>query len=219
MTVDRNTSLRYPGGKKALFGACAYVLGYLITVPFATVYSTRAMRATAISTYNDSTTLAEILKGVSVPLWKRAGWMFYNAHFVPISVPRHSMGLTSVSVNTVRATGGPLLILFLVPILLCMLAGGLAVRKRRTTVTGQVIIGGGYITLGYLPLAIIVSFLLSVGVNEGTLIPDRMATVFLPGLVYPALFGALGALLTRRLFGTTEPVRTFSGEPDGPASK
>ncbi|WP_458188034.1 hypothetical protein [Haladaptatus sp. NG-WS-4] len=130
MTVERNTSVRYPGGKKSLWGAGAYLVGYVLTLPFAATRLTNATAATEIPLLvSKSTTLAELLEGAAVPTWKGAGRLFHNAHLVPVTVPCEIARLPPVSRNVVGAADGALSILFLVPPVLLVLAGRLAVGE------------------------------------------------------------------------------------------
>ncbi len=80
-------------------GVLAYLLGYLVSVA-AMVGRVSSVMAVRISgEYESSVALSEIL-GTRPPVWTAGGWLFYNAHLVPMSVPtadslRGMLSLTS----------------------------------------------------------------------------------------------------------------------------
>lgn len=117
-------------------GVGAYLLGYLLIYgwlgnriePFAsTVWVTRSAGQSDLSGLLMG--YVEAFGGVSPISW--AGWLFYNAHFVPLSIGVRGQGVSMTDPNVLLAAESQiLLILFLVPPLLLVAAGALSVAMQ-----------------------------------------------------------------------------------------
>lgn len=120
-----------------------------------------------------------------------AGWAFYMAHGVELTVP------TTFGYETRNfLAGGTGRVLFLYPPLLLVIAGAAAARTEREFVSGAIV--GGSIAVGYaLPFLAVLEHLVW---TQG--IPFRTLTIALtPGpsfelraVGYPLVFGGLGGL-------------------------
>ncbi|MGQ3328222.1 transporter [Halorubrum sp. FL23] len=169
------------GGAAA--GAVAYVLGYLV------VYVTQGDQIEeGLSGINF---FADLFGGGPISTWQATGWMFYNAHFVDISVPSLIGGAQSANLIS-QAEGGSLALLFVVPPLLLVVAGVVAGRAAGASDPADGAKAGAFVLAGYLPLAVIGAFLFRYAVGDGTVAPDLVTAVLLAGAVYPAVFGAIG---------------------------
>lgn len=164
-------------------GGAAYLLGYLIT------YVTQSDRIEeGLSGINF---FADLFGGDPVSVWRGAGWVFYNAHFVDLSVP--SLIGAAQSVNLVsQAEGGLLGVLFVVPPVLLAIAGAVAGRTAEAATPADGARSGSLVAAGYLPLAVIGAFLFRYPVGDGSVAPDLVTAVLLAGVVYPVAFGAVG---------------------------
>ena len=121
------------------------------------------------------------------------GWVFYNAHFVdvryvnvaPFSPRRHFIG----------GADGFTVLLYLLPLLL-LFAAGLAVgRYRGIADTAEGAVTGTLVLPGYLVLTVAGVFLFEVTVGNASGRPDLLAAIVLAGLLYPAVFGAVGGVV------------------------
>ncbi|TKX61091.1 transporter [Halorubrum sp. ASP1] len=167
----------------AVAGAVAYVLGYLVT------YVTQSGRVEeGLSGINF---FADLFGGETISVWRGVGWVFYNAHFVDVEVP--SLIGAAQSVSFIAESDGGFTYLYVVPPLL-LLVSGVAIARAAGAATP---VGGARFgalaTAGYLPLALIGAFLFRYAVGDGgSVAPTLVTAVLLAGIVYPALFGAVG---------------------------
>lgn len=170
----------------AVAGVAAFVLVYVL------VY------ALTISTVRDSllTSLSSAF-GEGNADWKIVGWLFFNAQFVTttITVDIPLFGGTD-AVNFISESDSLSPILYAIPPALLTGAGLAVARLEGITETGQALRVGPTIALGYLPLAILGALLFAVSVGDSSGgEPTLLTAVVLAGIVYPALFGTLGAVL------------------------
>ena len=202
---NRNTSVRYPGGWNVLWGVAAYVVGYLFVLVAFGRGIERILESVTVSTQDEPLAVAAVVEEAGVSATTGAGWLFYNAHFVSITVPRPDQN--PVLVNLILEDGGATLVLLGVPPLL-LVAAGVAVTRTASTYTelrfdlggpkARYALNGGVVTmLGYLPLAIFggIVFSVSAGIRVA---PDLFSAFALAGLVYPLVFGGVGGLLVSR---------------------
>lgn len=179
-------------------GASAFVLGYLLSVVVSMSRVRALMAVTVTGEFVDSATLGEIF-GTAPDPSILGGWLFYNAQFIPTSLPTadavNGMGsLTNRSL--LLAVDGRLLLLFVVPFAVLLAAGYLTVRTGPTYgVRGEAYAGAG-VAAGYLPPLIVGAFVLTADVPNAPSVasPDGLQTIFI-GLVYSLLMGALGGKL------------------------
>lgn len=179
-------------------GLSAFVLGYLFTVAVSGSREGAVMAVTVTGEFVDEATLGELLGTAPSPT-VLGGWLFYNAQFIPTSLPTadalNGMGsLTNRSL--LLAVDGLLLGLFLVPFVLLLAAGYLTVRTGPTRGVRGETYAGASVAAGYLPLLIVGAFVLTADVPTAGSVasPDGLQTIFI-GLAYSLLVGVLGGKL------------------------
>jgi hypothetical protein len=201
--------LKYPGGRRTLWGVAAFVGGYLLSFLAVGLRFESVLQSVVVDgRYSDPMSLGTAIEGSQalVPdAWQAAGSFLYGAHFVGVSVPMPS-GFPTTST---LVTGGdaPTLALVAVPPLALVAAGYAITRHVGDAHDFAFDLGkggrsrfawnGALVTLsGYLP-AVLVG--LGVFSLSNPLQPDPLAGWVLAGLVYPAVFGAAGGVLAHRL--------------------
>lgn len=207
MAAPQHTPVRYPGGWKAGWGLLAWPVVYALAVLLGVRGFDTAVALTRVPTFDGTASLADALAAtdVTVPAWKAAGLLFYNAHLVGTVVPAPRGG--SVTRNLLSNGGALMQLLFAVPPLV-LVAAGLLVTRDAPTVRGlrydlgsgavRYGLNGGLATmLGYLPLAMAGSFVFAVGRSGPDVAPDVLGAWVLAGALYPLLFGGIGGVLGR----------------------
>ena len=170
----------------AVAGLVAFVLAYVF------VY------ALTISTVQESllTGLAEAF-GDENAAWKVVGWIFFNAQFVTttVTVDVPLLGGTE-AVNFITESDSLSSVLYVIPPALLTAAGLAIARLSGATDAGDALRAGPAVVLGYLPATVVgaLLFTVSVGQNSGGS-PTLLTAVVLAGLVYPLVFGSLGAVV------------------------
>ena len=125
---------------------------------------------------------------VGFPAWKSMGWAFYSIHNVSV---------TPISQLSEVLGGGivPTPVAYLIPPVVLVGAGYYIAKDSDTGSYVDAASWGATVALGYLPLCFIGVFLTS-HTTEGfmslTISPDFTTAVLLAGVIYPALFGAIG---------------------------
>ncbi len=173
-------------GTGAATGVGAYLLGYLL------VYITQ--RGSVEERFSAFNAAADLLGGDPIPVWQGVGWLFYNAHFVAIRVP--GIGGTTTQNAIADADGAVSTLLYLLPPVI-LVGAGYAVTTLSTPDVPAM--AGAFTVVGYLPLAILGIVLFSYSVGDGAIEPDAVTAVALAGIVYPAVFGAIGGAAAGRL--------------------
>jgi hypothetical protein len=167
-----------PVGVGAAAGVGAWLLTYLCTYVIA-------------SGDIQNSLFGRILEAAEIGVWQAVGWVFFNAHFVNTIVDLGFFG--SGTANAIGGEDGFTVFLYVVPPLLLLVAG-LAVGRyagASDLSTGDAALGGATVTLGYGLLSVVGTFLFAAeSVN-----PDPVTGILLAGLVYPLVFGALGAVV------------------------
>ncbi len=179
-------------------GLIAFVTGYLINVVIAGSRLQSLMAITVTGEFVEQATLGRIFGSPPDPTVV-GGWLFYNAHFIPTSVPTADAinGMSRLTNRSLLlAIDGSLLLLYLVPFILVLAAGYLTVRTGPTYGVRGETYGGASVALGYLPPLIIGAFLLRADVPNAPTVasPDGLQTIFI-GLIYTLLVGAIGGKL------------------------
>ncbi|GCF14927.1 hypothetical protein Harman_28620 [Haloarcula mannanilytica] len=177
-------------GVGALAGTAAFVLTYVF------VY------ALSIPTVQDAllTNIAESF-GDDRAAWKIVGWVFFNAQFVTttITVNIPFLGGTS-AVNFIAENESLSPILYLLPPAVLTAAGMATARLDGAADIGRAVRVGPAVVLGYLPLAVLGSVLFTVSAGEsGQGAPTLLTAIVLAGIVYPVVFGTVGAALATAL--------------------
>jgi len=161
-------------------GVGAWILGYLA---FYLRYSGEIGDSAA------GTVLDALVEGTGIP--EVVGWVFFNAHFVRLNVDAGFLGSESVSL----LREGAVLPYLAAPVIL-LLAGVVVGYKARTHGPGDAAVTGTLLVPGYLvcsAVGALAVFTLSGGAASASL--DPVTALLLAGIVYPAVFGALGALV------------------------
>jgi hypothetical protein len=209
----RDLARRYDLIRSFVLGAAAYLVGYLITyawvgnriTPIADdvrAAITHNAADTTVSTNPLLSSFIEQMGGISATAW--AGWVFSNAHFVPLSVGISGRGSrASVSNILLSADDATLLALFLVPPIALILAGWVTGRISGPSVGGMLPTGvnqGLMVVMGYLPFAIIgvLVFSISEPMDYTGIGPDFLLSLLVMGIVYPLVFGGLGGWLSTK---------------------
>jgi hypothetical protein len=185
--LPRDDAVRYPAHVKGALGIPAYLLGYLVVFLWKGGQVTRALQSVTIPQEDPPNTLAQYLasQGVSLPAWKGAGWLFYDAHFVPMN---------GVSSSLIDSAGGTFMLLYLVPPVVLTAAGALAACGSQGRTIWHTAYAGALIFLGYFPLALFATF--AFGVSADVFIqPSVFYAIPIAGVVYPVIFGALGGAI------------------------
>lgn len=166
----------------AVTGVVAWILGYVFTyLLVATDVEESALNR-----------IIEFFEGESAT-YELVGWVFYNAHLVDVSYS--GLGPFSPPRNFIGGEDGFTLLLYVIPPLL-LVAGGLAVaRMNGATETNEGAIAGALVVPGYLVLTVVGVFLFEVTVGGASGAPDLIPAVFIAGLVYPVVFGAIGGVI------------------------
>ncbi|MEF8841943.1 MAG: hypothetical protein V5A62_10010 [Haloarculaceae archaeon] len=180
---------RVPVGVGAAAGALAWLLGYLLTY-VVTSGRIQEFQGSFLGQVAD-------LFGLEVPTWKVVGWVFYNAHFVDTAAG----GGTG---SAIVGDGGFTPLLYVVPPLV-LLAAGLAVG--RASGSGDAATGafaGASVLFGYLPLSVVGVFLFEATLAGTAVGPSLAPGMLLAGVLYPAVFGAVGAGVAALTTGGSE---------------
>lgn len=170
-------------GRGAVGGSLAWLIGYLAT------YVGAGDRL-------EIDLAAQLLSAVAEePVeWKLVGWAFFNAHGVDVRVP--GVGPLAASRLTVLPDDVTAPLALVPPLLL--VAGGAAValvgqrgRRHPARAAGA----GATVAVGYLVWCVAGLFAFTVAVRESTVRVDPVPAVVVAGLLYPAVFGAVGGVL------------------------
>ena len=178
-----------PIGLGAIVGAGAWVAGYLLSYLFAS------------GEVRDNVGLQVFQFTLEVDEPTFAGWVFYNAHSVDIAFPGGPGGTTGQ--NFIAVATGPLEVLYLLPPLLLVAAGGLVTWRRREhlqTAT-DAFVSGTTVVVGYLPLSALAVVVFTAEVGGETIRPDPVTAFVFAGVVYPVVLGAIGGLLVALAIG------------------
>jgi hypothetical protein len=175
----------YPLVYGAASGAVAYLVGYVLTY------------ALTISEVQDSfiTELSGALSD-SQTAWQVVGWVFYNAHSVTtklvVDVP--IFGGTSAT-NFITESDAISPILYVIPVGLLLVSGLAVARLHGVEELGDAVRAGPTVALAYAPLAVLGVFLFRVTADGSWGGPTIITGVALAGVIYPVVFGTLGAAL------------------------
>ncbi|MFB6166078.1 MAG: hypothetical protein ABEJ31_13030 [Haloarculaceae archaeon] len=189
MSVDSLRSRARPYGTGAVAGAAAYLLGYVFTYAL----TSGRVRDSSLAWFLQNATGDDVT-------WKLVGWLFYNAQFVSTIVDVRAPFVSGTdAVNFVGQNDVFSQALYLLAPLL-LVAAGLAVARRRLASddAGDAVLTGATVAVGYLPLAVLGAVLFSVEVGSSSAAPDLLLAAVLAGVVYPVVFGAIGALIGLR---------------------
>ncbi len=175
----------------AITGVIAYLVGYLVTYVWKASAVTDALRGFNV--------IANLFGGSGIPTWKAVGWLFYNGHFVETRIP--TLGSPELMNFIDASDDGSLVLLYaIIPVLILLagaLVGVLASDQAESLLAGG--LQGMLVVVGYGPAALLGAFVLRhpVGDSGATVAPDLIPALFLAGLLYPLVFGAIGGATSR----------------------
>jgi hypothetical protein len=166
----------------AIVGAVSFVVGYVITL-----------------------TLVVATEDISDNLMEVVGWIYYNAQFTDVVASGNGM---EVSFNYVTGSGGgmtqvttelPGIVYHLVPVVVLVAAGFIVAQQANAIEPMKGAMAGGTLTLGVLVLALLGTFLFETSQTGVSASPDLVMSILLVGILYPAVFGAIGGALSTQL--------------------
>lgn len=182
-TSGVGTERTIPWGYGAVVGGAAFILEYLLT------YLLWAMTEFP-GTFGGA--MREFITG-QIGDWVFAGWLFYNAHFVDISVPSGFGRSRWNFIDFVAQSSTDILYIVIPGILL--VAGVALARIAGATNAGDGAVAGAMVTIGYLPLAVIGVFVF----QSNDAAPVLLQAVLLAGIVYPVVVGAVAGGIAAEL--------------------
>lgn len=158
----------------AIFGAVSFVVGYIITA-----------------------LLVVLAEDVEEDLMQVSGWVYYNAQFVDVA---GDGGSGSFNFVTDEILGQALLelpsiIYHLVPVVVLIGAGFLLAQQASAIEAKNGAIAGATLVLGCVVLALLGTVLFETNSTSPKLIPG----ILVVGILYPAIFGAIGGVLNTQL--------------------
>lgn len=197
------------------WGLCAYLVGYAVTFLWRGEYSHDVASSVVVEFQGGAgsdTRLAFLLVdgGVADTTW--AGWLFANAHLVPVTTGNFPFSTGALVPNILLAAPSPrYLLLFAVPPITLCLAGALVSRhttRGLTTISPSLglrlpnsAVRGTSITMGYLPCVVVGAVLFSattIDARVEMLAPDLFLSLLVAGLLYPMVFGGIGGWLATK---------------------
>ena len=185
-------NLSFVGG--ILGGGIAYFVGLLGTYALFASTEGRSGAADEAVTVSDETIETFLLTLDEAPetfdsIAAFAGWIFYNAHGVAISVGNEG------TINLAALTDLGLVSFALIPAVLLFCFGGLvALLKRADGLLGG-FISGSSVLIGYLPLAVAGALFFKISESGTTLAVQLLPAILLAGILFPLLFGGLAGLV------------------------
>lgn len=187
---------RAPGGidasaaaRSAGVGAAAFVASYLAAFVLWTVSSLpepdsfeQAFEQAIVESVRDS-----------VPAWKAAGYVQFNAQFVDLT---YETGFGDGALNLIAlAEGSPLAAAYVVPPLLLAGAGYVAASGTPTAKTAEAAVSGALVAVGYAVLTVLLAVVVTHDAGGTTLSVPVPSALILAGVVSPVVFGAIGGVV------------------------
>lgn len=194
MGATRNASVRYPGGRRAVWGALGFVTGYVLFLPIVILGGPRLFETVTVTIQGEPFPLTDFVASGEIADWALAGGLFFNAQFVPLSIPiEYNSGVVSVWVNLVLENGGVFLATLLIPAVVYAVTGAVATRDADTSNPTRRAKRAVLQFTGCLPLAVVSLYLFSFPVSELSGGPVLLWGLVVGGFIYPAVFGAVGS--------------------------
>lgn len=166
----------------AIFGAVSFVVGYVLTLLL------------VVATEDSTDNLIELV-----------GWVYYNAQFTEVVT---SGGGMEASLNYVTGSGTgmmqasmelPSIVYHLVPVVVLVAAGLLLAQQANALEPADGAMAGATLALGAVVLALVGTFLFEISQSGVSTSPDLVKSILLVGIGYPAIFGAVGGVLSTQL--------------------
>lgn len=193
MGATRNTSIRYPGGRRAVWGALGFVISYVLCLPIAILGGPRVFDTVTVSIQGETFPLTDFVAPGQIADWVLAGGLFFNAQFVPLSIPiGYNSRVVSVWVNLLLENGGVFLATLLIPAVVYAVTGAVATRNVDTSNPTRRAKRAVLQFTGCFPVAVVSLYLFSFPVSETSGGPVLLWGLVVGGFLYPAVFGAVG---------------------------
>ncbi len=151
-------------------------------------------------------------------LVESSGTVYYNAQFADSELTVKSTGnnesidlgplFDGTTVNFVTDSGvfgeetaleTPSIVYHLIPILILVTAGFLLAQYLNLQTIQDGVLAGGTIVLGTFPLSLLGVFIFVTSDNSSELGPVLLDSVIFVGILFPLIFGAVGAALSTRI--------------------
>ncbi len=173
-----------PMKEGAIAGAGAFVAGFVGVAVLAFVDSEIEIGESEFGTFTE------------------LGWFFYASHYVDMS---YSFG-PETETQSLFADGStqiPEVVFYLVPAIVLVGVGfWLANQFADLADSGDSIVSGAAVVIGYLPLVAVGTFLFeeseSMGDFSMSIGPDLVQSLVFAGLIFPIVFGAIGGYLAHQ---------------------
>jgi hypothetical protein len=189
VTTDHAGDERRPYVAGAVAGLAAWIAGYVGT--YLVVGSD--VRESGLNW------ILEVLGGEPAT-YELVGWVFYNAHQVD-TVFRGLPVRGTVTASYVGGENGFTTLLYAIPIVALLVAGGAVAARRGARTTADGAVAGVTVLAGYLVASIAGVVLFEVGVGDASAAPDAIPAVVLAGVVYPSVIGATGGVVAALVAG------------------
>jgi hypothetical protein len=145
------------------------------------------------------------LFGNDVATWKGVAWYFYEAHLVNVQSSGRigSFGGTDTLNLIAELDGATGNLLYVLPPLVLLAAGGLLAVRWNATDLGEAVVVGAPVTIGYGAIVGLGAVVAEVS-DEGSAFgveattstgPELLPAVVLGGVLYPLVFATAGAIL------------------------
>ena len=172
----------------AIAGAAAWIAGYVLT---ALVVLAR-IQDSELGEISD--TVGDGGSGIDF-----IGWVFFNSHFVDTVVEADVLGFGGARAVSFIGGDGFTPLLYLIPVALLVGAGLAVGRSQGVTETADGAVAGALVVPPYLVLSVIGAVLFRVSAEalgaSFTGQPELLSAVLLAGIVFPAVFGAIGGIV------------------------
>jgi len=125
--------------------------------------------------------------------------VFFNSHFVETVVEAGFLGFGGTATTSFIGGDGLTPVLYLIPVALLVGAGLAVGRSQAVTETTDGAVAGALVTPAYLVLSAIGAIVFRIETEAlGSSFsgqPDFLPAILLAGIVFPAVFGALGGII------------------------
>lgn len=212
MAPIRDTSLRYPGGRKALWGALGFVVTYVLMVPVAVLGREAFISDIRVDVHTLSNKpLDNYVDFSQLSPWDLAGQLLYNAQFVSTEIPIDAGGVTiEKGINFILRADAPFAVMMLVPIVIYAVTGALATRDSETAKMSRKWQAFLQFT-GVLPLTLVTIGIFGFEAQQGTASPSLLWGPVLAGFLIPAVSGYFGAKYDQSRNGESDSLTDHQG--------
>jgi hypothetical protein len=182
--IDANAALR-----SAVTGAGAFVATYVVTF---VVWSLAELPEPDTFEEAFQQAIVEFVRD-SVPTWKSAGYVQFNAHAVDLT---YETAIGDGAIDLIALADGSLLTLvYVLPPLLLVVGGYLVASNAGVDGVGQAAALGALQLIGYGILAAVLAILVAHDTGGTALSVDIPSVVVFAGIVYPVVCGGIGGAI------------------------